>query len=204
MKIQKFDFAHNTNVVSERLYNEHLKLYEGYISKINEIDETLAENPEIAGSNSTYSHYRGLKKGETFALNGVILHEEYFRNMGGGRKEIGAATTRLLNHFFGATDVWVRDFAACAASARGWCCMIYDQRGRVLRNILQDSHDDGVINMSFPIIVLDMYEHAYFMDYGTDKAAYIKNFMENIDWDIVEGRAEKVVAQLPELQNSPR
>ena len=194
IKIEQINFPYATNVVSRQQFDEHQKLYAGYIGKMNEINDVLVNNPEAASANAIYSHYRGLKKGETFALNGIILHEEYFANLGGRRKGMGETTSGLLQEFFGSIEAWAADFAATAASARGWCITAYDQRQQTIINLLQDSHDDGVITMAFPIIVLDMYEHAYFIDYGANKAEYIKNFIENIDWDVVEGRAAKVAA----------
>ena len=192
----KMDFPYNTDVVSKRLFDEHQKLYAGYIGKMNEINTALANDPNRAAANATYSEYRGLKKGETFALNGVILHELYFENMGDSPKHMGAATTDLLTRFFGGADEWKADFIACALSARGWCITGYDQRQGVIRNFAQDAHDDGVITMAHPIIALDMYEHAYFMDYGTDKAGYIAKFINNIDWSVVEERSARVAEVL--------
>jgi len=194
MKIAKIDFSYTTNVVSQPQFDAHMKLYGGYVDKINEIDKTLLSNPESAAANAVYSHYRGLKKGETFALNGVILHEEYFANLGNSHTAPGPATTQLINQFFGNYDNWLADFTATAMSARGWCITAFDQRSHTIHNFLQDAHDDGVITMAFPIIVLDMYEHAYFMDYGTNKADYIHKFINNLNWSAIEARAAKIAA----------
>ena len=101
---------------------------------------------------------------------------------------MGAKTQNLINRFFGGTDKWKEDFIACATSARGWCVLVYEQRTGTCRNILLDSHDDGNIATAYPIIALDMYEHAYFIDYGTDKAAYINRFISNIPWGLIEKR----------------
>jgi len=194
--VNKIDFPYVTEVVSQAAFDEHLKLYEGYVNKINEINSVLAANPEAASANAAYSHYRGLKKGQTFALNGIILHEEYFANMGGGSRQIGTNTSALMTRFFGSVEGWMADFTACAIAARGWCITAYDQRQGIVANFLQDAHDDGVITLAFPIIVLDMYEHAYFMDYGANKADYIKSFIEGIDWGVVEARAAKAMAAM--------
>ena len=125
---------------------------------------------------------------KSFALDGVILHELYFENMTNAGK-IGAATERTLVKFFGSVEAWEKDFRACAASARGWCVTVYEQRSGTVRNILQDTHNTGVVVGAYPLIVLDVYEHAYFFDYKTDKAAYIDAFLKAVDWACVEKRA---------------
>ena len=98
-----------------------------------------------------------------------------------------------MDKFFGGLANWKEDFTACAKAARGWCVFAYEQRTGACRNILLDTHDEGNIAASYPIIVLDVYEHAYFSDYGTDKAAYINRFINNIPWDAVEKRAAVVI-----------
>jgi len=193
MDITAKEFPYNTGVVSRKAYDDHITLYNGYIKKTNEVTEILATNPEYATSNATYSHYRGLKKGETYAINGVILHELYFQNLGNEAGPIGPIVQNIMNRSNGSTDNWKEDFIACANAARGWCLFVYEQRTGTYRNIVLDSHEDGNIATAYPLIALDMYEHAYYIDYGTDKAAYINRFISNIPWNIIEKRA-KIVA----------
>jgi len=155
----------------------------------NETDKILSTNPEYATASPTGDVYRGWKKTETYAINGVFLHELYFQNLGNESGPIGQKSSNLMNKSFGGTDKWKEDFIACAKAARGWCIFAYEQRTATCRNILLDSHEDGNIATAYPIIVLDMYEHAYFIDYGTDKDAYINRFISNIPWGIIERRA---------------
>lgn len=192
MEITAKTFAYNTGVVTRKQFDDHLTLYNGYIKKTNEIANTLATNPELASANATQSHYRGLKRGQTYALDGVILHELYFENLGNTTTPIGKATQKLMDMYFGGVEKWKVDFIACSTSARGWCALSYEQRTRRCTNFLFDSHDDGQITLAYPLIVLDMYEHAYFLDYGTDKAAYINRFISQIPWDAVEKRVAAV------------
>ncbi|MCL2835246.1 MAG: Fe-Mn family superoxide dismutase [Defluviitaleaceae bacterium] len=159
MRIREIPFAHNTGLVSEKAYDEHLKLYKGYIGKSNEIAEELDKNAERDKANKTYSFYRGLKKGEGYAMDGVILHELYFRNIGGSETKPGARFTALAERNFGRMERWADDFIACAKSARGWCVACFEQRTGTLRNILQDAHDEGIITSSYPLLILDMYEY---------------------------------------------
>jgi Fe-Mn family superoxide dismutase len=193
MEITAKTFDYNTGVVTRKQFDDHITLYKGYVTKTNEIAHTWATNPESASANATYSHYRGLKRGQTYALDGVILHELYFENLGNTTTPVGKKTQHLMDKFFGGVDKWKADFIACATSARGWCVFAYEQRTRQCTNFLYDSHHDGVVTLAYPLIVLDMYEHAYFLDYGTDKAAYINRFISQIPWDAVEKRSMAVV-----------
>ncbi|MCL1786992.1 MAG: Fe-Mn family superoxide dismutase [Defluviitaleaceae bacterium] len=192
MEITAKDFPYNTGLVSRKAYDDHMTLYKGYVQKTNEITQVLATNPEWDTANATASHYRGWKKSEPFAIDGVILHELYFQNLGSETVPIGEKIQDLLTRYFGSVDNWKKDFTACAKAARGWCVLVYEQRTCTCRNILLDAHDNGNIMSAYPILVLDMYEHAYFIDYGTDKAAYIENFIKNIPWGMIEKRAAMI------------
>ena len=192
MEIKAINFHYDSSAISQAQFLAHMKLYEGYISKLNEIDEALLEAPEREKANAVYSKYRGLKKGETFCLDSIILHEEYFSNMCAARKKPGPAAAALFDKCFGGLEGFIKDLTACGLAARGWCVTCYEQRTARLKNILCDAHDEGIILTSYPILVLDVYEHAYFLDYLTDKAAYIKAFIESINWDVVEIRASRL------------
>ena len=189
MEITAMPFTYKTGVVTRKQFDDHLTLYHGYVDKTNEITRVLTEQPEFESANATAGHYRGWKKSEPYAICGVILHELYFQNLGSESAPMGQRVQNLMDKYFGSADRWRDDFAACAKSARGWCVTVYEQRTGTCRNILLDSHDDGYIVTAYPLIVLDMYEHAYFLDYGTDKAAYINRFMAQIPWDVIEKRA---------------
>ncbi len=192
MAIEKITFSYNTNAVSKKQFDEHIKLYEGYINKTNEIFDILTNPPELKRANATYSRYRELKKEETYALNGVILHEEYFKNMTASPQKPLENTVRLIEKFFGSYDNWKEDFKACAKSARGWCLTSFDMRSKSLKTFLQDAHDYGCITFAYPLIVLDMYEHAYFLDYGIKKDEYIDKFFDSINWEFIEVKATKI------------
>lgn len=192
MDITALSFPHKTMVVSRRQFDDHLTLYNGYITMTNLTDKTLATQPEYSTANASGGHYRGWKKTETYAIDGVILHELYFQNLGNETTQPGEKTLALINRYFGSMDKWRENFTACAKSARGWCILVYEQRTATCRNILLDLHNEGNIATAFPIIILDMYEHAYFLDYGVDKATYINKFLQNIPWDVIEKRAEVI------------
>ena len=192
MDITAKDFPYNTGIVSRKAYDDHITLYKGYISKTNEVTNVLTTDPQWDTANATASHYRGWKKGETYAINGAILHELYFQNLGNESGPPGAVMQNLLTRYFGSVENWKKDFIACGTAPRGWCILMYEQRTETLRNILLDTHEDGNIAGAYPILALDMYEHAYFIDYGTDKTAYINRFINNIPWVIIEKRAAMI------------
>jgi Fe-Mn family superoxide dismutase len=178
MAIQAGNFPYATTVVSKAQYDAHMKLYNNYVVTLNASDQATPP-----------ADYRGWKKAQIYALDGVILHELYFQNMGAGGQSAGRAFTALVTQAFGSFDAWRKDFVSCANAARGWCMTVYDQRTRMVRNALLDTHDEGNITAACPILVLDMYEHAYFLDYTTDKGAYIAKFLDEVNWLAVEERA---------------
>lgn len=189
--IEKVQFIHTDDitVVDQEQFEAHMRLYEGYVTNINKIDEELIRgNAQRDQANTTFSYYRELKRGETFALNGVILHELYFENIGGTETEPDQTSRAKLERDFGSFDQWKEDFIATAKASRGWAVLSFDQRSGRLRNISLDAHDLGNIAYSAPILVLDMYEHAYFLQYADKKVDYINNFMNNINWTVVSGR----------------
>ena len=99
MDITAKTFEYQTGVVTRKQFDDHMTLYKGYVTKTNEITHTLATNPEWASANATYSHYRGLKRGQTYALDGVILHELYFENLGEKTTPIGRKTQHILDAY---------------------------------------------------------------------------------------------------------
>lgn len=187
--IEKINFMYtdDISVVNKDQFNVHIKLYEGYVDAINRIDLQLNNNPERENANATVSAYRELKRGETYALNGVILHELYFDNIGGSARP-DETMRKYIERYFDSMDNWSKDFVATAKASRGWAVLCFDQRSNKLRNISLDSHDLGNIAYSAPIIVLDVYEHAYFLQYANNKNEYIDNFMKNINWEAVKRR----------------
>jgi Fe-Mn family superoxide dismutase len=194
-ELKKINFQYNdtVNAVSKKQYDVHLELYQGYVNKVNEIWNELQSDGEREKANATYSKYRGLKKGETYALNGVILHELYFANLGGTDNTPSGAALELINQYFGSYENWKNDFVACGKAARGWAVLAYDHRSKSLKNILCDSHDEGNVWNAYPVIVMDVYEHAYFVDYQNKKADYIDRFMMDINWDVVNKRANNII-----------
>lgn len=179
-----FNLRRIGNISEKALEIHHDKLYQGYVNKKNEIEEKLKTVDRATGNNVTYSDFRALKLEETFAANGVYLHEDYFSVLGGEGQsaadsgELGEAITAE----FGSVEAWVTDFKACGMSARGWAVLAYDTNDGRLHNYIGDMHNQGGVWGAIPVIVLDVYEHAYFIDYGSDRKTYLEDFMNNLDW----------------------
>ena len=177
--------------ISEKQLSEHHDvLYTGYVKKLNEIDEKLRA-ADAGTANATYSDLRSLKMGETFALNGVKLHEGYFDNM----KERGSAPEgkilELITRDFGSYEAWESGFKGCGVAARGWVVLGYDLDHKKLRTIICDAHNQGGIWNMVALLIMDVYEHAYFIDYATARKTYIEAFFKNIDWYFVNSLIEK-------------
>lgn len=191
LKASEFYFNDNITVVNQAQFQAHFTLYEGYIKKYNEIDAIFRDGKsEAEAANSTYSKFRCLKRGESYSLNAIILHELYFSNIGGVAEAIPTSVINLIERDFGTFENWWLDFIATANASRGWTILAFEQKTQRFMNMSLDTHDMGAIVYSFPLIVLDVYEHAYFMQYGTDKTSYINNFLYNVNWKIVGARAE--------------
>jgi len=178
---------------SERqLAEHHGVLYKGYVNKLNEIRKLL-QTVDYSKANQTYSDLRALRIEETFALNGIKLHEAYFDNMGGkGGKADGQALS-LLERDFGSYEKWEADFKATGLAVRGWVVLAFDLEDSRLYNFGSDSHNFGPIWNAVPILVMDTYEHAYMIDYGVKRAPYIDAFMNIIDWGVVNERLRRLV-----------
>ncbi len=186
--------------VSEKaLTIHHDKLYVGYVNKVNEIcDKLIALRKSGAyEGNATFSELRALKDAETFAMNGVYLHEWYFDGLGGnGAINDAPELKKALEKKWDTIEGGLKYFSACAMAARGWSVLAWDTKAGELRQYNSDAHNQGGVWGCFPIIVLDVYEHAYFIDYGSDKKKYIEDFWKNLDWL----RAEKLYLAAREVK----
>lgn len=168
--------------LSERQLKEHHDvLYGGYITKWNQIQEML-ESADKSQANATYSEIRELKTEQSFALDAIKLHEAYFAGLGGSGTPEGDVL-EMINEDFGSFGNWQNDFTACGISARGWVILSYDLDENKLFNFTCDAHNHGGIWSNIPILVLDVYEHAYMIDYGVDRKSYLQAYFKNIDWN---------------------
>lgn len=188
---KKYPLEGTLKGISDRQIQEHRDvLYAGYVNKLNEI-ETKQKAVAKTG-NGIHSDFRELKLEEAFAVNGVFLHEAYFENLDGKGSKCSGAILKLIERDFGSYDTWKEDFGAAATSARGWVVLSLNLLDGRLHNYLCDRHDLGGIWWCLPLLVLDVYEHAYMIDYGVKRADYIKAFFENISWTAVNKRIDDI------------
>ncbi|MEK7503111.1 MAG: superoxide dismutase [Patescibacteria group bacterium] len=182
--------------LSEKQLSEHHDvLYAGYVKKSGEIEEKL-KNVDLSSANSAYSDLRELKMEETFAINGVKLHEGYFDNMTpNGSPSQGSGSSgkalELIIRDFGSYETWEKEFKAMGLCARGWVVLGYDLDEKKLKNILCDSHNQGGVWNMVAILIMDVYEHAYFLDYATARKAYVEAFFQNINWEFANSLLNK-------------
>ena len=181
-----------TGKISDKTHEEHMKLYSGYVTKANAILQELetlgAPDPSDAKmANQTYSIIRSLKVDLTFALGGVKNHELYFEGLGGDGK-LSGKMAELIERDFGSFENYKKDLKATAIAARGWVWTGLDHHTGKLFNYIGDAQNTYPVWGVTPVLALDVYEHAYYADFYTARAAYIDEYMNFIDWNAVNAR----------------
>lgn len=180
--------------ISRRTHDEHLKLWQGYANKTNEIRRLLAEmEVDPAKANQIYSMMRALKVDYTFAYEGFINHNVYFETLGGSGGEATGKVADLIREAYGSFDRWVADWKATGMAARGWVYLAYDHAEKRVFNYIGDAQNSFPIWNHTCVLAMDVYEHAYYLDFGTARMKYIEAYLQVIDWDAVNRRGEGVV-----------
>ncbi len=185
-------YSELNGISKKTLEIHHDKLYVGYVKKVDElagkfkdiIQRILADETD---GNATYSDIRNLKAAETFAINGVYLHEWYFDVLGGaGNAAEAPELSKALIEKWGSIENTIKYVSVCAMAARGWSVLCWDAKAGRVKHYNSDAHDQGGVWGCIPLITLDCYEHAYFIDYGSDKKQYIEAFWKNLNWKVAE------------------
>jgi superoxide dismutase, Fe-Mn family len=175
--------------ISRTTIEAHYRLYQGYVSKRNEILGLLV-GVDLAAANQVYSEIRSLKLDLTFAVGGIKNHEVYFEHLGGEGGDPDGYAGALIERDFGSVEAWRADLRATGMAGRGWAWTAYDWDEGRLFNYVGDAQNTFPVWNATPIVALDVYEHAYFLDYQTDRASYIDAFFANLDWSVVNGWVE--------------
>jgi len=183
--IQAKQFEKKGELVSDKAFKEHIKLYRMYVDKYNETAK-LIERADKQAANKIYSEIRGLKRENAYCLSSVIIHELFFKNCG-EKAEVPPSFEKCVEKDFDSFGAWKKDFIATANTSRAWAMLYYSQRENKFVNIAFDDYSQSSLNF-LPIIVIDTAEHGYVTDYGADLSAYVERFCENIDWNVVENR----------------
>jgi superoxide dismutase, Fe-Mn family len=170
--------------ISRTTIDAHYRLYQGYVTKRNEILSRL-DGVDLDAANQVYSDVRALKLDLTFAVGGIKNHELYFEHLGGGGGDPEGPIGGLIERDFGSAGRWREDLKATGLAGRGWAWTAYDWDERRLFNYIGDAQNTFPVWNATPLVALDVYEHAYFLDYQTDRGAYIEAFLRNLDWRVV-------------------
>lgn len=173
---------------SETLLKTHFGLYQGYVANTTKLLGILRE-AALAGKTAT-PEYAEQKRRLGWEFNGMRLHELYFENLGGDGvlARDGSLAARMAEDF-GGPDEWANDFKATGAMRGiGWVVLYQDVNNGRLINFWINEHDAGHPAGCNPILVMDVFEHAYMLDYAAKRADYIEAFFRNINWELAEGR----------------
>jgi len=164
--------------ISKKTVEEHLKLYQGYVNKYNEIQEKLAAltDDDFSKDNQVYSMIRELKTELSFAWGGVVNREIYFGHLGGKGGLPKGSLLKQIEKDFGSFENYKKDLKATGIAARGWVWTAWNKKEGQLFNYLGDTQNTFPVWYATQILALDTYEHAYFIDYGVNRASYIDAF----------------------------
>ena len=174
------------NGFSDELLEDHFGLYQGYVSNTNDLfDKLRALSDEGAQS----AEFAELKRRLGWEFNGMRLHELYFSNLGGDGRSPRGLVAGSLERDFGSFEAWASEFRAVGAMRGvGWTILYHDPMADRLMNLWIDEHATYHAAGCTPLLVMDVWEHAFANDYGTDRKSYIHAFMQNVDWSTVEAR----------------
>jgi Fe-Mn family superoxide dismutase len=162
----------------EQIGLHHAKHYGGALKALTDIEGRLYAGEGVTDKAAR----RELGRAQSEKANSVILHELYFRGMTAKSEPSAEDVRTALSKRFGSLDRWRADLETCALVANGWAMLaVHPVNGR-LYHVVSDAHDVGPLWLGRPIVIIDMYEHAYYVDYKNDKAAYVKGWFDRIDW----------------------
>lgn len=175
--------------MSDMLLNNHFTLYQGYVKNTNLLLEKL--DALLKSDQASSPEYAELSRRMGWEFNGMRLHEYYFENMSKDAVALnrdGALAQKIVAEF-GSVENWEKDFRAVGAMRGiGWVVLYYDRVGERLMNMWVNEHDVGHLAGCTPLLVMDVFEHAFMVDYGLKRADYVAAFFAAIDWSVVEKR----------------
>lgn len=184
-----FDATKLSGISEKLIRSHHENNYTGAVKALNVVEQRLV----ALGKEKDLPPYiyGDLKRQELARTGSMVLHEKYFANLGGNGKADGTAK-KLIEQWFGSYETWETEFKRTGISlsgGSGWTILAFNQQTKELHNYWAGDHTTNA-PYSVPILVLDMYEHAYQMDYGAAAAKYVDAFMANINWEEVNRRVE--------------
>ena len=200
-KAREFDLS-NLKGISDETLDMHFKLYEGYVKETNKLNEKIAEFVSDGKvDQDEFAEYSELSRRLGFEYNGMVLHEYYFDNLkkGGGTGDPANTSSfrKAAEQSFGSYDIWRADFTGIGKMRGvGWAICYENPANGQLSNHWITLHETGNVAGFIPVLVMDVWEHAFILDYKpADRPKYIEAFFSNIDWAVLENRLRKLTAQ---------
>lgn len=192
-QVRNFDYLiGKISGLDDALLKMHFKLYEGYVNNSNAVLQKLRELSN-GGQNRT-PEFAGLKRLLGWEFNGMLLHEYYFENLGGRRSlDSEDPLLRKMTQDFGSYDAWKTDFIATGLiRGIGWVVAYIEPKTGRLINEWINEHDLGHLSGATPLLVMDVFEHAYITQFGLERNKYIEVFFNNINWEVVSKRFDSI------------
>lgn len=189
---KNFEYLLGLQGFSDVILKNHFTLYQGYVNNFNKLNDTLVAMEHEGDFSSP--QYAELNRRLSWEFNGMRLHEYYFENINKKTEEIGKNSELYdkINKEFGSFEMFEKDFKSMGAMRGiGWVILYYDTLADRLFNVWINEHDVGHFAGAKPLLIMDVFEHSYMIDYGLKKADYIKAFFNLIDWNIVNNRLKK-------------
>ena len=180
---KNFEALLGTAGFSDTLLNNHFTLYKGYVANTNKVAEEL--DAMLKEGKTGTPQYAELSRRFGWEFNGMRLHEYYFGNMikGGSTLDKASGLAARISHEFGSYENWEKDFRATGAlRGIGWTVLYHELVGNRLFNVWVNEHDVGHLAGCKPILIMDVFEHAFITDYGLKRADYIEAFFKAINW----------------------
>ena len=201
-KEQKFDHLKGLDGISDKQVEEHLALYAGYVKQVNTLNEELAKLRGEGKASGKNPEFAELTRRLGFEYDGMILHEYYFSNLkkaADPQPPASSALAQALTAHFGSVDQWREEFQGIGdMRGIGWVILFEDPVTDRLSNHWVTLHHEGIPAGFKPLLVMDVWEHAFMRDYKvTDKAKYVEAFFRNVDWTMVERRLTEAPAVRP-------
>ncbi len=170
---------------SDTLLKNHFTLYQGYVTNTNKLADALAAM--VKDGKQATPEFAELKRRFGWEFNGMRLHELYFGNLVKGGKPVSAAVKKRIVKDFGSYEHWEKEMKAiCTMRGIGWGVLYYDISTGRLFNTWINEHDVGHLTTCAPILVIDVFEHAYITDYGIKRVDYVEALWKVLNWDAAE------------------
>ena len=195
-KARQFDLS-GLKGISDQTLELHFKLYEGYVKETNNLTEKIREFIQDGKvDQEEMPAYSELTRRLGFEYNGMVLHEYYFENLkkgtGTGQPEQSSKFLTAAEASFGSYDIWKADFQGIGKMRGvGWAICYENPANHRLSNHWISLHETGNVAGFHPILVMDVWEHAYLLDFKTERPKYIEAFFSNIDWSAVDSRVSQ-------------